>query len=110
MKCVQVYFSAFLALSDVMIKSHDQNMADVTQDFCSIVLTCIVLIFSLVFYILKVYRSIKYKKNEIIIFTRYPIAGKAKTRLIPELGAAGAARLQIIMVRILHKYMDQVRT
>lgn len=30
----------------------------------------------------------------LIIFTRYPVAGKAKTRLIPALGAEGAANLQ----------------
>lgn len=30
----------------------------------------------------------------LILFTRYPTAGKTKTRLIPLLGAAGAARLQ----------------
>lgn len=33
-------------------------------------------------------------KTQLIIFTRYPIAGQAKTRLIPALGAEGAARLQ----------------
>ncbi len=33
----------------------------------------------------------------LIIFTRYPIPGKTKTRLIPALGPAGAARLQEIM-------------
>ena len=32
--------------------------------------------------------------EHLIIFTRYPIAGKAKTRLIPALGAEGAAALQ----------------
>ena len=30
----------------------------------------------------------------LIIFTRYPVAGKSKTRLIPALGAEGAAALQ----------------
>lgn len=30
----------------------------------------------------------------LIVFTRYPVAGQAKTRLIPALGAAGAAALQ----------------
>jgi len=29
--------------------------------------------------------------KHIIVFTKYPIAGFAKTRLIPRLGAAGAA-------------------
>ena len=33
-------------------------------------------------------------KNRLIIFTRYPEPGKAKTRLIPALGANGAADLQ----------------
>jgi uncharacterized protein len=32
--------------------------------------------------------------SQLIIFTRYPIPGQAKTRLIPALGAAGAAQLQ----------------
>ncbi|OKH17084.1 TIGR04282 family arsenosugar biosynthesis glycosyltransferase [[Limnothrix rosea] IAM M-220] len=32
--------------------------------------------------------------NHLIIFTRYPIPGTTKTRLIPALGAAGAAALQ----------------
>lgn len=32
--------------------------------------------------------------NRLLIFTRYPIPGKAKTRLIPALGAEGAALLQ----------------
>lgn len=32
--------------------------------------------------------------NRLIIFTRFPIAGEAKTRLIPVLGAKGAADLQ----------------
>ncbi|MGB2926109.1 MAG: TIGR04282 family arsenosugar biosynthesis glycosyltransferase [Limnothrix sp.] len=33
-------------------------------------------------------------RNHLIIFTRYPIPGTTKTRLIPALGAAGAADLQ----------------
>jgi uncharacterized protein len=33
----------------------------------------------------------------LILFTRYPVAGKAKTRLIPALGADGAAQLQRAM-------------
>ena len=32
--------------------------------------------------------------NHLIIFTRYPIPGTTKTRLIPALGAEGAAALQ----------------
>jgi uncharacterized protein len=35
----------------------------------------------------------------LIIFTRYPIPGQAKTRLIPALGATGAADLQRRMTR-----------
>ncbi|MBD2090153.1 TIGR04283 family arsenosugar biosynthesis glycosyltransferase [Microcoleus sp. FACHB-1515] len=34
------------------------------------------------------------KTERLIIFTRYPEAGRAKTRLIPALGAEGAAQLQ----------------
>ena len=33
----------------------------------------------------------------LILFTRYPVAGQVKTRLIPTLGAAGAAKLQEVM-------------
>ncbi len=33
-------------------------------------------------------------QQRLIIFTRYPVPGKTKTRLIPALGANGAARLQ----------------
>ena len=36
-------------------------------------------------------------KEKLILFTRYPVPGKAKTRLIPELGENGAADLQEIM-------------
>ena len=32
--------------------------------------------------------------KRIVVFTRFPVAGKAKTRLIPTLGAEGAAELQ----------------
>lgn len=35
--------------------------------------------------------------QRVIIFTRYPVSGKAKTRLIPCLGAKGAAELQKMM-------------
>jgi rSAM/selenodomain-associated transferase 1 len=35
----------------------------------------------------------------LIIFARYPLPGRTKTRLIPELGEAGAARLQDAMTR-----------
>ena len=33
------------------------------------------------------------EQASILLFARYPVAGQAKTRLIPELGPAGAARL-----------------
>lgn len=36
----------------------------------------------------------EYTNNHVIVFTRYPEAGKTKTRLIAELGAEGAAELQ----------------
>ena len=36
-------------------------------------------------------------KQKLIIFTRYPVAGKTKTRLIPSLGADLAADLQTWM-------------
>ena len=39
----------------------------------------------------------KLSSNHVIIFTRYPEAGKTKTRLIAELGAEGAAELQRAM-------------
>lgn len=39
------------------------------------------------------YSDIK-KNDHLILFTRFPEAGKTKTRLIPHLGARGAARLQ----------------
>lgn len=37
------------------------------------------------------------RPNRLIIFTRYPLPGRAKTRLIPALGPLGAARLQRAM-------------
>ena len=33
-------------------------------------------------------------RERLILFTRYPIAGKTKTRLIPEIGAEAAAETQ----------------
>ena len=40
----------------------------------------------------------EYSRSHVIVFTRFPEPGKTKTRLIPELGAEGAARLQRHMV------------
>jgi len=37
--------------------------------------------------------SARPSKETVLLFARYPVAGQAKTRLIPELGPAGAARL-----------------
>jgi len=42
----------------------------------------------------------------LLIFTRYPVAGKTKTRLIPTLGADGAARLQ---KRLTEKMIGQAK-
>jgi hypothetical protein len=42
----------------------------------------------------------------IVLFTRYPEAGRAKTRLIPVLGAAGAAALHR---RLTERTLEQVR-
>ena len=37
----------------------------------------------------------------VLLFTRFPVAGKAKTRLIPALGPEGAAELQRRMTRVI---------
>ncbi len=39
------------------------------------------------------------QNQAVIVFTRYPEPGKAKTRLIPVLGPDGAANLQLRMTR-----------
>ena len=36
-------------------------------------------------------------KSKLIIFTRYPVPGRTKTRLIPKLGKEGAAGIQELM-------------
>ncbi|MCO6413999.1 MAG: TIGR04282 family arsenosugar biosynthesis glycosyltransferase [Thiogranum sp.] len=41
----------------------------------------------------------QFPDGRILVFARAPVAGYAKTRLIPELGAAGAAALQAQLVR-----------
>jgi Multi-copper polyphenol oxidoreductase laccase len=45
----------------------------------------------------KIQMSDKIVRERLIVFTRYPEAGKTKTRLIPVLGAEGAAKLQCQM-------------
>lgn len=56
-----------------------------------------------------IYSVFQFVQAQLIIFTRYPEAGKAKTRLIPALGEAGAAELHrqmaertIAQARLLH--------
>lgn len=43
--------------------------------------------------------SVESNPTAIAIFAKAPIAGFAKTRLIPRLGAAGAAQLQSVLIR-----------
>jgi len=47
--------------------------------------------------------------RRLIIFTRFPLAGATKTRLIPALGAAGAARLQRRMTEHVLRRIEQVQ-
>jgi hypothetical protein len=49
-----------------------------------------------------------YKDARIVIFTRFPVAGRAKTRLIPHLGAVGAADLQRKMTE--YTLLQAIRT
>lgn len=46
--------------------------------------------------------------NHLIVFTRYPEVGKTKTRLIPALGAAGAATLQRQMTEFTLKQVEKL--
>lgn len=48
--------------------------------------------------------------RRLIIFTRFPLAGVTKTRLIPVLGAAGAARLQRQMTEHVLRRVRQVQS
>lgn len=48
--------------------------------------------------------------RHIILFTRFPVAGVTKTRLIPELGAAGAARLQRQMTEHVLRRIRQIQS
>ncbi|XP_053377641.1 uncharacterized protein LOC123529317 [Mercenaria mercenaria] len=61
-----------------------------------------------VLFVLCIFRFMKRRKNEVIVFTRYPVAGKAKTRLIPALGSAGAARLQVCMTEHVLQTLQKV--
>ena len=47
-----------------------------------------------------IFKHFKKRNKEVIVISRYPEAGKAKTRLIPCLGENGAAQLQVVMVCI----------
>ena len=47
-----------------------------------------------------IFKHFKKRKKEVIVISRYPEAGKAKTRLIPCLGEPGAAQLQVFMVYV----------
>ncbi|MDH4332132.1 MAG: TIGR04282 family arsenosugar biosynthesis glycosyltransferase [Desulfobulbaceae bacterium] len=47
------------------------------------------------------------KQARLILFTRYPVPGRTKTRLIPALGAEGAAGLQRRMSETLIAHMAQ---
>jgi len=60
------------------------------------VLVCIV--YSMIHILKQILKRRNKSRCEVIIFTRYPVPGKAKTRLIPALGENGAAQLQIHMV------------
>ena len=48
-------------------------------------------------------------QQRLIIFTRYPEAGTTKTRMIPELGAEGAAELQCQMTEHIRSRVDELR-
>jgi rSAM/selenodomain-associated transferase 2/rSAM/selenodomain-associated transferase 1 len=48
-------------------------------------------------------------QQRLIIFTRYPEAGTTKTRLIPELGAEGAAELQRQMTEHIRSRVNELR-
>lgn len=47
-------------------------------------------------------------KRKLLIFTRYPVAGRTKTRLMPILGAEGAAALQRRMTELTLRTADQL--
>ncbi|CAB1059400.1 Glycosyltransferase (EC [Olavius sp. associated proteobacterium Delta 1] len=48
-------------------------------------------------------------QQRLIIFTRYPEPGTTKTRMIPELGAEGAAELQRQMTEHIRSRVDELR-
>lgn len=47
-------------------------------------------------------------KQRLILFTRYPVAGRTKTRLIPALGARGAAQIQQRMTELIAEHALQL--
>ena len=49
-------------------------------------------------------------KRQLIVFTRFPVAGVTKTRLIPTLGATGAALLQRRMTEHTLKRIGRVHS
>jgi uncharacterized protein len=52
-------------------------------------------------------KALETSAHHLILFTRYPTPGTTKTRLIPELGSEGAARIQRRMTEhVLSKAMD----
>ena len=60
---------------------------------------CGTMIVSVLVYFKKIYQ--KAKSKELLIFSRYPIPGSTKTRLIPKLGEECASYVQLLMVCIL---------
>ncbi|XP_052252151.1 uncharacterized protein LOC127858850 isoform X2 [Dreissena polymorpha] len=66
------------------------------------------LIFFMSCYMISIFIIKKKKINrEVIVFTRYPIPGKAKTRLIPYLGETAAAKMQMLMTEHMINVLQQ---
>ena len=64
----------------------------------ALAITCLsTLIAMMLYHKWKAYRALK-KKKRMLVFSKYPVAGKTKTRLISTLGSSGAATLQLLMV------------
>lgn len=56
--------------------------------------------FAILLFYINSYKISSRKKGEVVVFTRYPVPGKSKTRLIPAIGDVAASRLQVFMVCI----------